>query len=300
MSNVHNGQEFVQLRAFVLVADLLNFRRAAEQMSVTPSALSQSIRALEERVGIRLFNRTTRSVSLTDAGRSLLEHVRPALDGVDSAMASVREAAGTPTGTIRIIATCHAAFTHVLPKLMSFHAQAPEVVVDLTVNDSSLDFVASGFDAAIRPGEVIDKDMIAVKIGADHRQVAFASPGYLEKHGTPATPDDLVHHRCIRWRWDGQDMTYDWEFHRDGRWLQVKVEGPLIVNSRSLMIGAAADGLGIAFATEEEIAQEVAAGRLVPLLEDWTESFPGHYLCYARHRRMAPTLRLFIDHLRGA
>lgn len=300
MSNVHNGQDFVQLRAFVQVADLLNFGRAASHMGITPSALSQTIRALEERVGIRLLNRTTRSVSLTDAGRDLLEQIRPALDAIDAATASVSEAAGKASGTIRVIATCQAAFAHVLPKLESFYRHAPAAVVDLTVNDASLDFVASGFDAAIRPGEVIDKDLIAVRIGSDHRQVAFASPAYIEANGTPASPDELIEHRCIRWRWDGQDMPYDWEFHRDGRWFQVRVDGPLIVNNRMVMIEAAAEGLGIGFATEEEISSLVAHGRVLPLLEDWTETFPGVFLCYARHRRMAPALRLFIDHMREA
>lgn len=290
--------DFAQLRAFVMVAEQLSFSRAAELLGVSPSALSQSIRGLEERVGVRLLNRTTRSVALTPPGEALLGRLAPALGAVTEAVAGLERLSGRPAGTVRVIASRWAARIHIAPMLAVFHDEYPDVVIDLTVDDSVADLVAGGFDAALRPGEVIEKDMIAVRVGPDHRQVACAAPAYLDRQGRPQTPDDLTAHACLRWRWAGRKTPYAWEFYRDGRWFEVVVDGPLIVDDRPVMIRAAIDGMGIAFTTESEIARHVAEGRLVPLLKDWTEPFPGYFLCYPRQRHMAPALRAFIDVLR--
>lgn len=299
MNNAVHGNDIVQLRAFVAVAEQLSFSRAAGELGVSPSALSQSIRGLEERIGVRLLNRTTRSVSLTPNGEILLGLLRPALDAVSAAVTHVKSLAGRPVGVVRLHAARLAARDHLAPRLAAFHAAFPEIVLDMTVDDQIVDVVADGFDAAIRHREVIEKDMIAVCIGPEHRQVAFASPAYLAKHGKPDTPDDLTSHSCIRWRWAGSRKPYAWEFARNGKWFEVVVDGPLVVDDRPIMIQAAVDGMGIAFATETEIEPHVVAGRVVPLLQDWSESFPGFFLSYPQQRQMAPALRALIDFLQA-
>lgn len=183
--------------------------------------------------------------------------------------------------------------------LAGFHSDYPDIVIDLTIDDAVVDVVAGGFDAAIRPGEVIEKDMVAVRIGADHRQLAAASPAYLAAHGTPRDPADLHAHRCLRWRWSGRVNPYNWEFYRDANWLEVAVDGPLILNDRAAMLRAAIDGIGVGFFTSLELAGPVAAGKLVPLLEAWAHPYPGYAICYPRQRQMAPALRAFIDALRA-
>jgi len=192
-----------------------------------------------------------------------------------------------------------APWREVAPALARFAIAAPDVVLDLTVTDAINDFVADGFDAALRPGEVIDQDLISVRIGPDHRQIAVASPAYLEKHGRPATPTDLRQHRCIRWRWQGNETPYAWEFWRDGAWFEVAVDGPLIVDDREVAIAAALGGVGIAFATEGEVENHLASGRLEAILVDWTETFPGYHICYPKQYQMLPALRALIDVLRS-
>jgi DNA-binding transcriptional LysR family regulator len=295
-----SSSDFGQLRAFVTVGETLNFSRAAEALGVSASALSQLVRGFEERVGVRLFNRTTRSVSLTDAGERLFQRARPAVAELSSALGQARRQGERPAGTVRVVAFHSAAELYLRPILADFHAAYPEVVLDITLDDAVSDFVGGGFDVALRLGEVIEKDMIAVRLGPDLRQIAVASPAYLARHGAPATPHDLVDHTCIRWRWPGTSVPYHWEFWQDGDWFEVAVDGPLIVNNKALALAAALDGVGIAFAVDQTVERYVAEGRLVPLLEAWSAPFPGLFLGYPRQRQMAPALRTFIDHVRAA
>ena len=291
--------DFGQLRAFVAVAEALNFSRAAEKLGVSSSALSQMVRGLEERVGVRLFHRNTRSVSLTEAGDQLFQRVRPAVQELGAALGQTSELRARPAGSVRIHCFRSAADLYLTPLLRPFHDEYPDIVLDITLDDEVVDIVAGGYDVAIRLGELIEQDMVAVKLGPDLRQVAVASPDYLLSHGTPQHPRDLASHRCIRWRWPGHETPYKWEFVEDGKWFEVAVDGPVVTNNKDFGLQAAIDGLGIAFATQQMSAPHVAAGRLVPLLEAWSASFPGYFLCYPAQRQMAPPLRAFIDAIRS-
>jgi DNA-binding transcriptional LysR family regulator len=291
--------DFNQLRAFVAVAGSLSFSRAAESLGVSSSALSQMVRALEEQVGVSLFNRTTRSVSLTDAGAQLFDRVRPAVEALAEALGETRERRATPTGIVRLHCFRAAADLYLTPILRAFSDAFPQVILDVTLDDAVVDIVAERYDVAIRLGEVIDKDLIAVKLGPDLRQTAVASPDYLARHGTPAHPRDLLGHRCIGWRWPGQKSPYKWEFMENGKWFEVAVDGPLISNLKDFGVQAAVDGVGVAFASQQLIAPHVLQGNLVPLLEAWSAPFPGYYLCYPAQRKMAPPLRALIDTIRS-
>ncbi|MGN8001091.1 LysR family transcriptional regulator [Sphingomonas sp. 22176] len=291
--------EFGALRAFAAVADQRSFSRAAEQLGVSSSALSQLIRGLEERLGIRLLHRTTRSVSLTEAGAALLADVAPAIDSLAGALEQARTAARQPTGTVRLHCFHAAADRFVVPILPTLARTFPDITLDLTIDDTVVDLVGSGYDAGIRIGEVIERDMVAVRLGGDIRQLAVAAPAYLAEHGVPQTPKDLLQHRCIRWRWPGQPGPYAWEFFEKGHWFSVAVEGPLITSSRAVMMDAALAGVGIAFLKEESVLGAFARGQLVPLLTGWSIPFPGYYLCYPQQRQMAPALRAVIDTIRA-
>lgn len=291
--------DFGQLRAFVAVAEALNFTRAAEKLGVSSSALSQLVRGLEERVGVRLLHRNTRHVSLTEAGDRLFQRVRPAVQELVAAIGQTSELRACPAGVVRIHCFRAAAELFLRPLLRGFHDEYPEVVLDITLDDEVVDIVAGGYDAAIRIGEVIERDMIAIKLGPDLRLFAVASPDYLARHGTPQHPRDLASHECIGWRWPGHEVPYKWEFLEDGTWFDVAVAGPVITNLKDFGLLAAVDGLGIAFASQHLIASHVAAGRLVTLLEPWSGLFPGYYLCYPTQRQMAAPLRAFIDAVRS-
>jgi DNA-binding transcriptional LysR family regulator len=291
--------DFGQLRAFVAVAEALNFTRAAEKLGVSSSALSQLVRSLEERVGVRLLNRSTRSVSLTEAGDRLFQRVKPAVEELGAAIGQTSHLREQPVGLVRIHCFRTAADLYVRPILRSFHEMYPDVILDITVDDEVVDLVAGRFDAAIRIGEVIEKDMVAVRLGPDLRQVAVASPDYLARRGAPQHPRDLLSHQCIGWRWPGHERPYKWEFLENGQWFEVAVEGPIIANSKEFCLQAALDGVGIAFPTDQLSAPHIAAGRLVPLLEHWSAPFPGFYLCFPAQRQMAPPLRAFIDAVRS-
>lgn len=299
MDSLLSGSDYNQLRAFVAVGESLSFSRAAEALGVSPSALSQMVRGFEERVGVRLLNRTTRSVSLTDAGENLLRRVRPAVSELGDAVGQARRCGDRPAGIVRVHAFRSAAEKHIEPMLPGFVQAYPDVVLDITFDDAVVDVVAGGFDAAIRIGEVIERDLIAVRLGPELRHIAVAAPSYLAAHGRPEHPRDLVNHRCIRWRWPGHVMPYAWEFFADGAWFEVAVDGPLIVNDKGMGVRAALQGIGIGFPIEEAVRDDIAAGRLVPLLERWSAPFPGLFLCYPRQRQMAPALRAFIDAVRN-
>lgn len=291
-------EDLTDLNALVAVAEERSFTRAAAKVGTSQSALSHAVRRLEDRLGVRLLTRTTRSVALTEAGRHLFDRAQGAVALLGSALSETRAANGRIAGTVRIHAFRTALERYVEPVLVDFHRLYPDVVVDLTVDDEVLDIVAGGFDAAMRVGEVIQQDMIAVRLGDEMRQIAIATPAYLAAHGAPAHPRDLVQHRCVRWRWDGHSQPYAWEFFEDGSWFEVVVNGPLIVNDKEAAIRATLQGIGIGFASEEMVRPDIAAGRLIPLLEPWCAPFPGMFLCYPRQRQMAPALRAFIDAVR--
>lgn len=283
------------LRAFAAVADQRSFSRAADLLGVSPSALSQAIRGLEERVGTRLLHRTTRNVAPTEAGERLLAGVRPALEGLTTAFDGARRDGASAAGTVRIHCFHAAAEQFVSPILAKLTRDYPRIVLDIAVDDTVVDLVEGGFDAAIRLGEVIEHDMVVLPLGGEIRQVAIAAPAYLALHGTPQEPHDLLGHQCIRWRWPGQKQPYDWEFSEDGRWFAVAVEGPLIANDRSFVLQAALDGVGVAFLKEASVAQFVADGRLVMLLDRWSAPFPGFHLCYPRQRISSRAVQAVVD-----
>ncbi len=296
-----SASEFGQLRAFVAVGQELSFSRAASALGVSPSALSQMVRGFEERVGLHLINRTTRSVSLTPAGEMLLQRVRPAVADLGAALDQSRQSRERPAGRVRVHAFRVAADLFLAPMLRSFNDAYPDVLLDITLDDAVVDMVKGRYDAAIRVGEVIERDMIAVRLGPDLRQIVVASPDYLARHGAlPENPGDLKDHHCIRWHWPGQVTPYNWEFWDGKRWFDVAVDGPLIVNSRDLERQAALAGVGLAFVVEQMVAPLIAEGRLVPLLQKWSAPFPGFFLCYPEQRQMAPALRAFIDQVRTA
>lgn len=291
--------DYQQLRGFVAVAQLLSFSRAAGAMGMSPSALSQLVRGLEERLGTRLLNRTTRSVSLTEAGAALLARTEPALAELGEAMQQARAGREGVAGRVRVHASRFAGELYVQPILARFARDYPDVVLDIALDDSVIDIVAGGYDVAIRIGELVERDMVALALGAEMRQLAVATPDYVAARGVPEHPRELLRHRCIRWRWPGNPAPYHWEFWDDG-WFQVAVEGPLILDDKRACIEAALQGVGIAFAAEPKVREHIAAGRLVPMLERWSAPFPGHYLCYPQQRHMAPAVRAFIDAVRRA
>lgn len=288
------------LRAFVAVAEQGSFSKAAERLGHSPSSLSQIIRALEERLGIRLLQRTTRSVALTEAGERLLLRIRPALDELDAALRDVGHFRDRPAGLVRVRCLRLAFRTYVERILAAFHDAYPEITLDILVDDAVVDLVAGGFDVGFTLGEVLEKDMVGVKLGAEIRQIAMAAPSYISRHGRPATPKDLHGHNCIRWRWPGHSLPYNWEFFSNGTWVEVEVDGSLIVSEQQMAIDAAVEGIGIAFWVEHAVQPLIDEGKLVPLLQDYSAPFPGLYLCYPRQRQMAPALRAFIDFVKAS
>jgi DNA-binding transcriptional LysR family regulator len=287
------------LRAFVAVAELGSFSKAAERLALSPSSLSQIIRSFEERLGVRLFHRTTRSVALTDAGERLLQRVRPALAELEAALTDVGHYRDRPAGLVRVRCLRLAYSAYVEPILPAFHKAYPDVTLDILVDDAIVDLVAAGFDVGFTLVEVMEKDMVGVRLGGDMRQIAVASPDYIARHGSPRTPRDLHDHKCLRWRWPGRTTPYNWEFFKGGGWFEVEVDGPLILSEQRMTIDAAVSGIGIAFWVESELRPYIDAGRLVPLLEEWSAPFPGIYISYPQQRQMAPALRAFIDFVKA-
>jgi DNA-binding transcriptional LysR family regulator len=291
------GSEFAELTAFVAVARHQSFSRAAAHLRISPSALSQTIRQLEERLGARLLNRTTRSVALSKAGERLLARVLPSMSELDAAVAEVRESRDVPSGSLRINAPRFVATKRLAPLLGRFCAAYPDIILDVVVQDSLTDIVAGRFDAGIRLGERLAKDMVAVKLGGELEMAAVGSPDYFARFGVPKTPHELHKHRCINGRWSDGSM-YRWEFERDGREFEVDVEGPLIFNDSELSIQGALGGAGIAYLIEEEVRPWLKAGQLQRVLKDWSPRFPGFYLYYPSRRQVPAPLRAFIDFLR--
>lgn len=291
-------QPINDLLALRAIARERSFTRAAAQIGVSPSALSHAIRALEERVGVRLLTRTTRSVAPTDAGERLLDAIGPYLDGIETELAALGALRDKPAGRIRITTGIHAAQTILWPALAKLLPAYPDIEVELAVQTGFVDIVAERFDAGVRLGETIGQDMIAVRIGPDMRMAAVGSPGYFAEHGPPATPHDLAGHRCINLRFPTYGGLYAWEFERSGRALNVRVEGPLIVNEILLARRAARDGAGIAYLPEDYVAEDIREGRLTRVLADWCPPFPGYHLYYPNRRQRSPAMTLLVEAIR--
>jgi len=288
-----NRSEFAELNAFAAIAARGSFARAAAHLGVTPSALSQTIRQLEERVGVRLLNRTTRSVAPSEAGARLLARLRPTLDELDAAVADLATAGNRAAGPLRINAPRVAAEQVIAPMLARFTATYPDITLELTVEDALVDIVAGRYDAGIRLGERVARDMIATPIGAPMRLHAVASPSYLARAGRPRHPRDLRAHRCIAVLMPRGER-YRWEFERDGKAIEVAVTGPLATNSNPVALRAALDGAGIAFLFDLEVEPHLATGALESVLAPWCPRFPGLYLYYPSRRQVPPALRAFI------
>jgi DNA-binding transcriptional LysR family regulator len=290
--------EPADLTIFLAIARHRSFRRAATELGVTPSALSHALRSLEERIALRLFNRTTRSVSLTEAGQRLFDRVQPAFRDIEDALDDLNIFRDAPMGLLRINAAQTAAQVVLMPILGPFLRAHPQIRVELIAQGALVDVVGQGFDAGVRFGETIAADMIAVPIGPRQRFATVASPGYFERWPKPASPRDLTGLPCIGFRFDsGAD--YHWEFERGGVELEIAVEGALVTNSQELMIDAAIDGIGIAFVFEALVEAHLAAGRLVRVLEDWCPYYPGLYLYFPSRRQLPAPLRAFIDFARA-
>jgi len=290
------GAEFAELKAFAAVVERASFARAADHLGLSPSALSQTIRQLEARLGVRLLNRTTRSVATTTAGSRLHERIAPMMLEMDAAVAEAVAATGRAAGTLRINTLGMAAKKIIAPRLGRFHRAHPDVVLDIVIDDGLSDIVASRFDAGIRVGERLEKDMIAVRLTPDVKMLALASPDYLSRRGEPKTPADLHRHACINWRFPGSGRIYRWGFEKKGKKFEMAVEGPLISNHQDVVIEGALQGLGILYAYDNDRVEEaIARGQLKRILVDWSLSSPGLYLYYSNRRHPQPALRAFID-----
>ncbi len=291
------GSEFAELKAFAAVVDRTSFARAADHLGLSASALSQTIRQLEARLGVRLLNRTTRSVAPTAAGSRLYERIAPMMVEMDAAVAEAVAATGRTAGTLRINTLGMAAKKLIAPRLGRFHRAHPDVVLDIVIDDSLSDIVEGRFDAGIRVGERLEKDMIAVRLTPDVRMLALASPAYLARHGEPKTPADLHRHACINWRFPGTGRIYRWEFATKGKKkFEIAVEGPLISNHQDVVLEGALQGLGILYAYDDDRVDEaIARGRLKRVLAGWSLTSPGLYLYYSNRRHPQPALRAFID-----
>jgi DNA-binding transcriptional LysR family regulator len=285
------------LPVFLAVAEEGNFRAAADRLGVTRSAVSQGIRRLEDLCGIALVSRTTRSVRLTEAGNRFLEALSQPLADVKSALEDVA-GDSRPRGLLRIAATSIAEQFLSGPLIASFAEAHPGITIDVTVTDDVFDIVAAGFDAGVRLGEVIEQDMVAVPLTREEREVVVAAPEYFERHGIPAHPRELVHHRCIGWRPSPSAAPYRWEFEQNGVAFDVAVEPQITTNDLRLMIRTALAGGGITFALEETFRPYIDRGELITALDDYLPAFPGFFLYFPNRRNMAPKLRALIDHVR--
>jgi DNA-binding transcriptional LysR family regulator len=288
------------LTAFVAVADRLSFRAAASQLGVTPSALSHSMRQLEERLGVRLLHRTTRSVSLTDAGRRLLDRLRPAIDQIAGALEDLNQERQRPMGRLRIYAVHTAAVAVVAPIWGRFLSTYPEVHLELAVGEASLDIVAKGFDAAIGPHDRVPADMIAVRVMGPMNIAVVGAPSYFARRPPPRTPEDLARHSCVQYRRAAEGEVFVWPFERNRKSRRISVDGRVMVNDPDLAVRAAVDGLGIAYTIEAMSEPFLRSGQLVRVLEDWSPSFEGLYLYYPGHRQVPAALRALIDMIRAA
>jgi DNA-binding transcriptional LysR family regulator len=293
-----SGENLNDLHAFLAVAKERSFTKAAAQLGVSQSALSQTIRQFEERLGLRLLMRTTRSVSPTEAGERLLQSAGPRLEEIEAELEALGELRGRPAGTIRITVGDHAANTILWPKLKRFLPEYPDIKVEIALDYGLIDIVAQRYDAGVRLGEQVARDMIAVRVGPDLRFAVVAAQSYFETHGVPGTPQDLVDHTCINLRLPTYGGLYAWEFEKDGRELKARVEGQLVFNSIFHVLEAAVAGFGIAYVPEDLARPHLAKGKLQQVLQAWCPSWPGYHLYYPSRRQSSAAFTLLVDALR--
>lgn len=291
-------KDYGDLLAFVAVARERSFTKAAAQLGVSPSALSHTLRALEARLGLRLLTRTTRSVSPTEAGERLLRTVAPHFAEIEAELASLSELRGKPAGTVRITTAEHAANTVLWPQLAKLLPDYPDIQVEIAIDYGLIDIVAERYDAGVRLGEEVAKDMIAVRIGPDLRMAVVGSPSYFSRRPPPGTPRDLAVHDCINLRLPTHGGLLAWEFEREGHALQVRVRGQWVFNSSTSILRAALAGLGLAYVPEDMAQEPLAEGCLLRVLEDWCPPFPGYHLYYPNRRHLSPALALLVEALR--
>lgn len=285
------------LSAFLTIAEERSFTKAGRRLGISTSALSHAMRGLEERLGVRLLARSTRSVSPTEAGLQLIASLGPAFKDIDGALERLSGLRDTPAGRIRVLAPRLAAMTVLGPKLGDFSRRYPDIVLDVVTGEAHADLVAQGFDAGIQFGEFIAKDMIAVRVSADHRPAIVGSPRYFESHPKPRSPRDLPNHRCINFRHRGSGL-YRWELDKGKQSVSVAVSGPLIVDDIELLVLAAVDGVGIAFMSEEQAEPHLTSGALIRVLKEWCPPFPGYFLYYPSRKQQPRALSVLIEALR--
>jgi DNA-binding transcriptional LysR family regulator len=292
------GENFHDLAALVAVAEERSFTRAAKKLAVSQSALSQTVRNLENRVGVRLLTRTTRSVAPTEAGERLIRTVAPRFAEIDAELAAVSELKDKPAGTVRITSTENAADAILWPALRRVLPDYPDIKVEIIIDYGLTDIVTEQVDAGVRPGQTVAKDMIAVPIGPDMRMAVVGSPAYFAKRPSPRTPQDLTQHNCINLRLPAHRGVYAWEFERNGRDLRVRVEGQLMFNTAALMMNAALQGFGLAYLTEQQIQPYLESGELVRVLASWCPPFPGYHLYYPSRRQPSAAFTVLVEALR--
>ena len=291
-------EEAGDLLAFMAVAQEGSFTRAAAKLATSQSALSHTVRRLETRLGLRLLSRTTRSVALTEAGERLLRTIGPAFVEIDNGITALSELRDKPAGTVRMTTSEHAAHTVLWPALSPLVRSYPDLHVELVIESGLTDIVTERFDAGVRLGEAIAKDMIAVRIGPDLRMAVVGAPAYFAEHPKPRTPQDLADHRCINLRLPTAGGLYAWEMEKGGRELHVRVDGQLVFNNPRMVVRAALDGLGLACVLEDIVAEDLTDGRLVRVLADWCPPFAGYHLYYPSRRQPSAAFALVVDALR--
>jgi DNA-binding transcriptional LysR family regulator len=292
------GQDYSNLLSLMAVARERSFTRAAAQLGVSPSALSHSIRSLEQRLGVRLLTRTTRSVATTEAGDRLIRSLAPRFAEIDGELAELSALRDTPAGTIRITANDHAVDRVLWPKLGSFLASYPDIKIELIVDYGLTDIVAERFDAGVRNGEQVAKDMVAVRISPDMRMAVVGAPAYFKKRSPPLTPQELTDHLCINLRLPTLGGLYAWEFQKEGREVHVRVDGQLTFNMTRPMIRAALDGFGLAYVPEDLVESHLSKRRLERVLDSWCPRFSGYHLYYPSRRQASPAFALLVNALR--
>ncbi|ATC32167.1 LysR family transcriptional regulator [Caulobacter vibrioides] len=292
------AQGFDELAAFAAVAKERSFTRAGAKLGVSPSALSQTIKGLEGRLGVRLLTRTTRSVAPTEAGERLLQTIAPRFEEIEQALAALADMRERPAGTIRITAGEHAARAVLQPGLAKLMPDYPDIRVEIVVDYGLVDIVSEGFDAGVRLGEQVAKDMIALRIGPDMRMAVVGSPAYFEGRQRPLSPQDLTDHNCINMRLPTYGGLFPWEFEQDGREVKVRVDGQLVFNTIRQRLDSALQGLGLAYMPEDVAAPCIASGDLIRVLEDWCPPFTGYHLYYPSRRHASPAFSLLIEALR--
>ena len=290
--------DFNQLTWFRIVAEERSFTKAAAKIGVAQSTLSYAIKQLEAGMGIRLLTRTTRNVTTTPAGERLLKTITPRMAEIEDEIAALMAFRDKPSGSIRLTLSDHALESVVWPKLKPVLRDYPDITVELILDSTFRNIVEEHFDAGVRLGESVEKDMVAVRIGTDWRLVAVASPGYLAEHGVPEHPQDLVRHRCINMRHESTGGLYAWEFEKDGQELRVRVSGQLTFNNSYAMIDAAVSGYGIAYVPDNIVERHIASGELVQVLDEWSPFFDGYFLYYPSRRQNLPAFKIIVDALR--